>query len=274
MGAYHFFKAPHQSHLLLLQVHCTKETKRPDGSLTTNLAEHKPHRQATSGAIQAHLHAAFYLLNAFQNQESPWWQQLVRGKWPDVLKAAAAIALLLKELVSAAGPGRAAKWPKKGGALELARTAVKLLGKLPGTGEYHGQKIIRIAITWWLGMLSVTFPPGDTWFDWMKMSRRQPKKSAKLAAYGFKMSSPRTFLESVRRGGHGLPPAARSALYELVDNIHDPDIGCFICDFMKLLELLAGEKALRNTETVLAVFNHILTSTDALPAYLRGTEVV
>jgi hypothetical protein len=158
MGAYHFFKAPHQSHLLLLQVHCTKETKRPDGSLTTNLAEHKPHRQATSGAIQAHLHAAFYLLNAFQNQESPWWQQLVRGKWPDVLKAAAAIALLLKELVSAAGPGRAAKWPKKGGALELARTAVKLLGELPGTGEYHGQKIIRIAITWWLGMLSVAFP--------------------------------------------------------------------------------------------------------------------
>jgi hypothetical protein len=212
-------------------MHCTKKTKRPDGSSTTNLAEHKPHRQATSGAIQANLHAAYYLLNAFKNQESPWWEQLLRGKWHLVLKAAAAIALLLlKELVSAAGgPGNAAKWPREGGALELARTAVKLLGELPGTGEYHGQKIIRIVITWWLGVLKMTFPPGDTWFDWCKMSRGQPKKTAELAENGFNMTSPLTFLESVRRGGHGLAPAAKSALNELIDNIQDPDIGCLIC---------------------------------------------
>jgi hypothetical protein len=115
------------------------------------VAEHKPHRQATSPAIQAHLHAAHYLLNASKGQEPPWWEQLLRGKWHQVLKAAAAMALLLGELVSAAGgPSKAAKWPREGGALEQARTTLKLLRKLPGTGEYHGQKIIRMVITWWL----------------------------------------------------------------------------------------------------------------------------
>jgi hypothetical protein len=122
-------------------------------------------------------------------------------------------------------------------------------------------------------MLNMTFPPGDTWYDWLKMSAGQPKKTAELAANGFDMTSPLSFLESVRLGGHGLAPAAKSALDELTDNIQDQDIGVLVCDFMTLHDLLVGTKALKNTETVLAVFNHILTSTDALSAFLRAEGV-